>query len=76
MSIHKVRLIVTTNTNVRYLTAAPANYTVKRVLPLLFEKYRTVIAENMGADHALLRGKSILHLTRKGCLVATDEVVG
>ena len=72
MSTKKVRLIVATNTNVRYLTAVPAHYTIERPLPLLFERYKAVISENMGPNHALLRDHKIFKLTKKGCLIARD----
>ena len=72
MSIKKVRLVVNTNTNIRYLTAIPANYTIERTIPLLIHKYKTVISENMGSDHDLLEGSNILQITKKGCLIAKD----
>ena len=35
MSTLKVRITVTTNTNIRFITALPATYSVSRALPLL-----------------------------------------
>ena len=76
MSSKSIRLNVSTNTNVRFLTVLPSNSTIGGALPRLFSTYRTVVEENMGKDHALLQGQSLLHLTKKGCLVARDELIG
>ena len=76
MQKRKVRFTVTTNTNMRFLTAVPAELTIEQSLPLLLRRYQRVIVENMGEEHALLRSQSISNLTRKGCLVARDELIG
>ena len=56
MTSRKVKLTVNTNTNIRFLTALPADCSINRALPLLLNKYRTVVAETFGHHHALLRG--------------------
>jgi len=76
MSSQKIRLIISTNTNIRFLTALPAAFTIERAFPLILSRYQTVVAENLEKDHALIRGQEIFSLTKKGCLVARDEVIG
>jgi hypothetical protein len=44
MSSQKVRLIISTNTNIRFLTALPAAFTIDRALPLILSRYQTVVA--------------------------------
>jgi len=73
---NKVRLTVLTSTNVRFLTSLPSTCSVQKALPLLLAKYRAVVSENLGDDHELLQCEFISSLTKKGCLIARDEVVG
>lgn len=44
MSSQKVRLIISTNTNIKFLTAIPAAFTIERAFPLILDRYQTVIA--------------------------------
>lgn len=76
MAAPRVRLSVTASTNVRFLTALPADHSVRRALPLLLNKYKAVVSENLGHDHSLLQAGAISSLTKKGCLIARDELVG
>lgn len=75
MNNQKVRLFVMTNTNIRFITVLPSSYSISRALPLLFDKYRAVVSENLGQDNHLLQCESISNLTKKGCLIARDEIV-
>lgn len=43
MSTGKIRLMVSTNTNIRFLTALPSEITIAKSLPIFLNKYRTVI---------------------------------
>ena len=43
MSSQKIRLIIATNTNIRFLTALPASFTIERALPLILSRYQTVL---------------------------------
>ena len=43
MSSRKVRLVVSTSTNFRFLTALPADITVKVALPALLNRYKAVV---------------------------------
>ena len=76
MQNRRVRLIVTTNTNIRFLTALPADHSIQKALPILLSRYRTVVSENLGKDHELIKSQSIVSLTKKGCLIARDELIG
>ena len=76
MAASRVRLSVTTSSNIRFLTALPSDHSIRRSLPLLFNKYKAVVSENLGQDHHLLRAEAISSLTKKGCLIARDELVG
>ena len=76
MQNRRVRLIVTTNTNIRFLTTLPADHSIQKALPILLSKYRTVVNENLGKDHELVKSQSIVSLTKKGCLIARDELIG
>ena len=76
MAARRTRLSVTTSSNVRFLTALPNDHSIRRALPLLFNKYKAVVSENLGQDHPLLQAEAISGLTKKGCLIARDELVG
>jgi|JI9StandDraft_2_1071091.scaffolds.fasta_scaffold172447_2 hypothetical protein len=67
--------MVSTNTNIRFLTALPSDLTLAKSLPLLLNKYRTVIRENLGEHHDLLEGSWISQVTLRGCLIGRDEVL-
>jgi hypothetical protein len=76
MPSQKIRLIVSTNSNIRFITVLPVDITIEKSLPILCNRYRAVLAENLTKDHILPKGKSILQLTKKGCLIARDEFIG
>jgi len=75
MTAPRTRLSVTTSSNIRFLTAIPSDHSIRRALPLLFSKYKAVVSENLGHD-PLLRAEAISGLTKMGCLIARDELVG
>jgi hypothetical protein len=68
--------MVRTSTNVRYLTALPAHLSVKAVLPRLFNRYCTVLAENMGREFGHLPRHKITKITTRDCLIAGEELLG
>ena len=76
MQNRRVRLIITTNTNIRFLTTLPADHSIQKALPILLSKYKTVVNENLGKDHKLIGSQSIASLTKEGCLIARDELIG
>ena len=43
MSESKTRVIVSTNTNIRFLTALPNDLSIEGALPFLLNRYKSVI---------------------------------
>ncbi len=76
MSKDKIRVVVNTNTNVRFLTALPADITFREALPVVLSKYKTVVSENIANNQELLQSPWITELTLKGCLIGREEVLG
>lgn len=76
MSKGKVRLIVNTSNNIRFLTALPAELTIAKALPQLLSKYKAVVRDNLGENHELLEGNWISRVTVQGCLVGREETLG
>lgn len=76
MSKDKIKVVVSTSTNIRFITALPAELTIAKALPLLLNKYKAVVRENLGDHHELLENNWISQITAGGCLISREEVVG
>ena len=76
MSSKKVRLVVSTSSNFRFLTALPADISIRAALPALLGKYKAVVSENIGAGSGLIDGIRVEQITKGGCLIGRDEILG
>jgi hypothetical protein len=47
MSSNLIRLVIKTNTNLRFIVSLPNTIVIRDAFPLILKKYKTVIAENL-----------------------------